>query len=74
MAIAICSKCGNCIEYKLHCIVCENDQGDIEYTYLINKKEYQDYCAYKHIEPQIKGCLDRERELKQQLAKKRERN
>ena len=30
--------------------------------------EYQRYCAYKIIEPQIKGCFDRERALKGQLA------
>lgn len=29
--------------------------------------EYQKYCAYKIIEPQIKGCLDRERELKKRV-------
>lgn len=30
--------------------------------------EYQRYCAYKIIEPQIKDCFDRERALKGQLA------
>ena len=34
-----------------------------EKKHLLNEKEWQDYCAYKHIEPQIKGCLDREKEL-----------
>ncbi len=42
----------------------------------LNDKEWQDYCAYKRIEPQIKGCLDREnklieenKQLKQELAR-----
>lgn len=38
--------------------------------YYLNEKEYQDYCAYKHIEQQIKGCLDRERELEKKLLEK----
>lgn len=37
---------------------------------LLDEKEFQNYCAYKWIEPEIKGCLDREREYKQQLAEK----
>lgn len=28
----------------------------------LDEKEFQHYCAYKHIEPEIKGCLDRDRE------------
>lgn len=35
---------------------------------VLDKHEHQNYCAYKIIEPQIKGCLDRERELKKQVA------
>ena len=35
---------------------------------VLNRHEHQQYCAYKIIEPQIKGCLDRERELKKQVA------
>lgn len=34
----------------------------------ISEREYQGYCAYKIIEPQIKGCFDRERALKGQFA------
>lgn len=30
---------------------------------VLSKLEHQKYLAYKIIEPQIKGCLDREREL-----------
>ena len=41
-----------------------------EKKHLLDETEWQDYCAYKHIEPQIKGCLDREKELTQQLAEK----
>ncbi len=37
-------------------------------TYVkMGKCEYQRYCVYKIIEPQIKGCLDREKEYIQQL-------
>ena len=43
-----------------------------EKKHLLDEIEWQDYCAYKHIEPQIKGCLDREKELKQQLTEKDE--
>ena len=35
---------------------------------ILDRQEYQKYCAYKIIEPQIKGCLDRERELEKQVA------
>ncbi len=28
----------------------------------LDEKLFQHYCAYKHIEPEIKGCLDRDRE------------
>lgn len=41
-----------------------------EKKHLLDEKEWQDYCAFKHIEPQIKGCLDREREYEKQLAEK----
>lgn len=39
---------------------------------VISKREHQRYCAYKIIEPQIKGCLDRERALEKQLEMERE--
>ena len=35
---------------------------------VLDRQEHQKYCAYKIIEPQIKGCLDRERELEKQVA------
>lgn len=38
---------------------------------VLTKKEHQKYLAYKIIEPQIKGCLDRERELERQLDQAR---
>ncbi len=38
----------------------------------LSEKEWQGYCAYKHIEKEIKGCLDRERDYKQQLKEKDE--
>ena len=40
----------------------------------ISEEEYQKYCAYKLIEPEIKGCLDREKQHKQQLEKLKELN
>ena len=38
-----------------------------EGSVVLDRHEYQRYCAYKIIEPQIKGCLDRERELERKL-------
>ena len=35
--------------------------------YEMSESEFQKYCAYKIIEPQIRGCLDRERELQKQV-------
>ena len=34
---------------------------------VLTRGEYQKYLAYKIIEPQIRGCLDRERELEKRL-------
>lgn len=39
-----------------------------EGSVVLSKKEHQKYCAYKIIEPQIRGCLDRERELEKQIS------
>lgn len=39
-----------------------------EGSVVLDRYEAQKYFAYKHIEPQIKGCLDRERELEKQVA------
>lgn len=47
--------------------------AESEKKHLLDEREWQDYCAYKHIEPQIKGCLDREREYEKQLAEKETR-
>ena len=38
-----------------------------EGSVVLDRQEHQKYCAYKIIEPQIKGCLDRERELEKQV-------
>lgn len=38
-----------------------------EGSVVLDRQEHQQYCAYKIIEPQIKGCLDRERELERKL-------
>lgn len=45
-----------------------------EKKHLLDEKEWQDYCAFKHIEPQIKGCLDREKEYEKQLAELEKEN
>lgn len=37
---------------------------------VLDRHEHQKYCAYKIIEPQIKGCLDRETKLEKRLAVK----
>lgn len=44
--------------------------AESENKHLLDETEWQDYCAFKHIEPQIKGCLDREREYQKQLEEK----
>ena len=48
----------------------ESKLAESEKKHLLDETEWQDYCAFKHIEPQIKGCLDREREYEKQLAEK----
>ena len=53
--------------------VCEKIKQQLaekEKMHLLDEKEFQYYCAYKQIEPEIKGCLDRERDYKKQLAEK----
>lgn len=42
-----------------------------EGSVVLSKCEAQKYYAYKHIEPQIKGCLDREIKLERQLKEAR---
>jgi len=51
--------------------------AECEKKHLLDEREWQNYRAYKYIEPYIKGCLDREwqyekeiDQLKQQLAEK----
>ena len=58
--------------YELKIAYLEAKLEESEKKHLIDEKEWQDYCAFKHIEPQIKGCLDREREYEKQLAEKDE--
>ena len=58
--------------YELKIANLEAKLEESEKKHLIDEKEWQDYCAFKHIEPQIKGCLDREREYEKQLAEKDE--
>ena len=38
-----------------------------ENAVVLTREEQQRYAAYKIIEPQIRGCLDRERELEKRL-------
>lgn len=40
-------------------------------THTLAEKEFQDYCAYKLIEKDIKGCMDRERTLETELERYR---
>ena len=42
-----------------------------EGSVVLSKGEAQKYYAYKHIEPQIKGCLEREVKLERQLKEVR---
>ena len=52
----------NCeLNNKVHSL--EKKLLAFSYCEILSKKDFQDYCAYKHIEPQIRGCLDRERVL-----------
>ena len=77
----VCSACY--IGYVNKVKVCENNSkyeteidqlkqqlAEKENMHLLDEKEFQHYCAYKHIEPEIKGCLDREREYEKQLVEK----
>lgn len=59
--------CPNCYDYfkQLKQQLVEKDK-----MHLLDEKEFQHYCAYKQIEPAIKGCLDREREYEKQFAEK----
>ena len=88
--IGSCSGFSNCSygEYKGETDITEEEKdekisdleaklAECEKKHLLDEKEWQDYCAYKYIEPQIKGCLDREwqyekkiDQLKQQLSEK----
>ncbi len=50
--------------YKLVDLLNQQDEEIKELKqHSLNDKEWQDYCIYKRIEPQIKGCLDRENKL-----------
>ena len=44
-----------------------------EGSVVLDHDEAQKYCAYKIIEPQIKGCLDRELALEKQLKEARKK-
>lgn len=39
---------------------------ELENKHLLSESEYQRYCSFKIIEPEIKGCLDREKNLEQE--------
>ncbi len=39
----------------------------LECEHLLSEVEWQDYCSYKRIESQIKGCLDREKQLTERI-------
>lgn len=66
-------KCANCGKWLKWCPKEERQQyikDNENKTHLLSEVEYQQYCAYKLIEPQIKGCMDREKEYQRQLEEK----
>lgn len=42
------------------------EKSEILEEHSLDEQEWQHYCAYKIIEPQIRGCLDREKLLEQE--------
>ena len=79
MAKDICSPChkgklGLC-EPNKGCVVWEYAKNGVEEGYrkipegavVLMRSEHQKYLAFKIIEPQVRGCLDRERELEKRL-------
>ena len=72
-----CSAINNCLYCNIatHLIEQGYTKNKIpEGSVVLDRQEYQKYCAYKIIEPQIKGCLDRERELEKQVKGLKEEN
>ena len=62
--------CPNCYDYFKQ-LKQQLDKKDK--MHLLDEQEFQHYCAYKLIETEIKGCLDREKQLEQELAKLKEK-
>lgn len=50
-------------ELQVYKMLKEMNLNKIELTHPCSLEQWQDYLAYKKIEPEIKGCLDREKEL-----------
>lgn len=59
-----CNDCANSIRDVLK-------ESTTSAVHTLTEKEFQDYCAYKLIEKDIKGCLDRERTLETELDRYR---
>ena len=65
--IDYCNKFDDCNECIAIDIYKQGYRKIPEGSVVLTREEHQKYCAYKIIEPQIRGCLDRERELEQKL-------
>lgn len=48
--------------------------AEYEKAHYLNEEEFQNYCSFKHIEPEIRGCLDREKEYQKQLIRSEDQN
>jgi len=59
-----CEDCASLIRDLLN-------QSTRSMIHTLTEKEFQDYCAYKLIEKDIKGCMDREATLETKLDKYR---
>lgn len=68
-----CTLAGNDCKYlgKIKELKQQLDKKDK--MHLLDEQEFQHYCAYKLIETEIKGCLDREKQLEQKLAELKEK-
>lgn len=46
----------------------EKQLKERENMHLLDEREFQHYCSFKHIKPEIRGCLDRERNYIKEIA------
>lgn len=64
----------NCEAYKNAEKLINEGYRNCKDKVVLAREEHQKYCSYKIIEPQIRGCLDRERELERKLKGLKEEN